>query len=763
MKLKGKVFLAAALLGATVLLLAAGCGNPLHVTADKSKPDSGDANIASRAVITDGTAFTATKNPFIYTSIGRNSSDPSAISVDVNGVQTILLVASSDLKYGTLPYKIDGKARDNYYPMDQTFLYAMSANGGDMTQWRDFGAILSEDKIDWAIKEHYDHLWAPDIQKVVTDGRGGRETNYWLFVPAFDKALSDIHGGGQRIAVARRPTDPFGAFAYTDYFRITGTDDFDNTPYVGYNGTMYDPGVFSLNEIQTSDTSTTGYMAWCSYYHPEGRIFMSTIPNMGTPTSGDYNGEIRFNNLVNYIGNPAADEHGHSTMYMEGPDIVRVPNNYGGPDILYLMFAVKDDDGLQEHIGYATMTPDAFKASPAGPWDFQGWVMRQTDPSPGYGETAEWTNQGSLVVQPDPARPGKSKYYLFYHYSEGDNGSNGQMRQIAMREITIDTDGLIQGVRHPSENNASPGYSNSLGHQEFPLGTSSISASIADDAFNDQYSVQPRIFINNRTNTDLGNYTAHYYFTADVGSRGAKKTPVLETIAGSWGLSVKLKNIVSDVWAVVMESSGLPVGTSMPMNFSGISFRLSYADGSVFDKTNDFSSPRGNSFTDTDRIAVYNENGQLVMGTAPEFKIISDYSPGSPRAITCTTASSGVANVTGEIFDSSWESQRWIIEPIYGSDYVRLKSCFTWLYLNYMNDSSMKYNCTGWADSWKQKFILNQIYQNNMGSISIYNYNQAGYKREVTYKETYNGKGAILNYPSVANYKQQKWRFSEVK
>lgn len=223
---------------------------------------------------------------------------------------------------------------------------------------------------------------------------------------------------------------------------------------------------------------------------------------------------------------------------------------------------------------------------------------------------------------------------------------------------------------------------------QFTLYGPTVSASTSDLYPNLSNLVQPGLFIRNTTGQTLSNFTAKYFFTVEN-----DKTPVLEDVWTPHS-NLSLQQIQGDLWAVVMDYSGysLAAGAQVPASNEGESFRLRYSDWSTFDKSNDYSQPESGAYNNSVRIAVYDNAGNLVMGSEPDAS--ASAAPGiaklgnawSGKLLTATTQQND-AETRGQPANSGWSSQDWIVEPIAGTGHVRLKNAWTGKYLNVQNEN----------------------------------------------------------------------------
>jgi len=130
---------------------------------------------------------------------------------------------------------------------------------------------------------------------------------------------------------------------------------------------------------------------------------------------------------------------------------------------------------------------------------------------------------------------------------------------------------------------------------------------------------QPQITLVNNTPNTLSNFTANYYITVENG-----KTPYVQPISMP-DASVSMVQVSGNLWAAKLNYAGktLAPGARIPASGDGDLFSIQYSDGSTFDKSNDYSQPVGTGLVSgTDRISVFNSQGQLVMGKDPLIKTI---------------------------------------------------------------------------------------------------------------------------------------------
>ncbi len=637
---------------AAAFLALSGCRNPATSPESALHPFP-----VLGSVISDGSTVTATQNPFLYNL--RNSSDPAAVWAPTPQGNKVLMVTSCDLKTA-----VPDSATGNYYPMDKTYLYAMDPLNTGNDTWYDFGDILQESDIPWA-DDSQNHLWAPDI-----DFKG---SDYYVFVPARVGSTSK-----QRIAVFTRNADPFGPFNYSDSLHINGFPG-DSDPFA------YDPGVF---HDFPGTAAGDYYLVYCDNEYPSGRIRIAQFTNDGL-TQANYLGQIQINGLPS------------GGYYMEGPDLLMVhgTGDRQAPYVI-LQFAAKVDGGQQEYIGYAYKTRNNFHADPVNGWDFGGWIQKQIDPSPGSNpssETAEWTNHATIV--PVELPDGIIRHYFMYQYSEGDvNPGDGQMRQVSMREITFNSGLTIQGT--------GPTSAFSLDHDSYPFDYIKYSGQIVDAAFDSSTSSIPKFYINNPLTSSINNWEFLYYFKTENG-----KTPVLENLNAP-GFTSRLRNFGGNVWAAELRNTGTLAGRrqqpywgQIPSGGEGYEFKLRYTDNSNFNKHDDYSVGK-KGYVNTDRLPVFTSSGKM-FGASPKLKLTSAWTSYSGRTLTASTETIDGNHIVVGMPSEAWNTQEWEIEPIPGSDYVRIKDTAWNLFLNVSTQSERErvtlYDLVPgwWSQQWK--------------------------------------------------------------
>jgi MYXO-CTERM domain-containing protein len=306
----------------------------------------------------------------------RNSSDPQGRVFGGN----LYLYTSSDLN------------QSGSWPMNKTYAYSLTnatADPGQASSWTDHGAVLSETAYAWSTMAN--HLWAPDAFQ-------GTDGNFYLYVPdAYDSAGDSRIG----VSVSSSPVGPFappsgftssndylmGGGAYmSDPNTFTDPNDPNGQRYLVYaDGTYSNCGHISIAKLDqlTSTVSSTAKLQWTN---------QSSIPNAG----------------------------GCTPAYMEGPEL----GYFGGAGTdgngkYFLYFAIKDNTGYTESIGYATA--DAVM----GPYTYQGLIMS------GQGGTG-WTNQASIVVW--------QNHYLFFYHNDPKN------QTYPNREVFLECVGIQNGT-----------------------------------------------------------------------------------------------------------------------------------------------------------------------------------------------------------------------------------------------------------------------------------------------------------------------------
>jgi hypothetical protein len=630
-----------------------------------------------RGKITDGTEIELPDktNPLFK---DRNTSDPVAyVDFDwVEGKYVLLLATSSDLGSSQNPIP----SNHNTYPMNATYLYATADLYGrkPFETWWAYGGddgVVQENDYGWNTDDAK-HLWAPELSTY---------DDYIIYASAYDEPA-----GIQRIGISYRNDDypygdPYGEFEeQAVYFDIK--DGSGGTP--PNDGFAYDPGVFydSINQGR--------YMVYCSDYYSNGRLH---LVEMTSDTAGEYLGQIYMNDASGHIDN---------NTYMEGADIYAF--NHSGSELIdtmyYLVFAAKVKDGEQEYIGYCTATPEEFKSDPVGSWHFQGWIMKQVTPYTNGNET--FTNQACIAYF-------EERYYLFYHiYNEF---APGKGRQVCMQQIWLDEDGLIQGVRKGNNPDNSSGY----GHSEIWT-TNEPYMLIGDRAYGENNRVNLEMYINN-SNDDvltysptpaLENFKTRYYFNVEN-----NKTPVLTDI-NTPHCSASLEQVSGSLWAVVLDFNGftLEPGHAVPEAGDPIAFELKYSDGSFFDKSNDFSQPGTEGFGNSTNIGFFDSNNEIVAGNIPEEGTYSN-NLRSPwwggQMLTATNLDHPDGGIVVKMQDvhQEWNTQDWIIEPVEGTDRVRIYNVGKDQYLTIKNENERSaVVCQPLNTSWSsQEWYIEEV------------------------------------------------------
>jgi hypothetical protein len=118
-----------------------------------------------------------------------------------------------------------GKGRANWFVMEDYHVFSSE----NLTDWKDHGVIVSQDKVDWANPAGY-AMWAPDC--VFKNGK------YYFYFPAPAKTgTTGGPGGGSRIgvAIADKPYGPFKPEANP----IEGPMGIDPCVLIDKDGTAY--------------------------------------------------------------------------------------------------------------------------------------------------------------------------------------------------------------------------------------------------------------------------------------------------------------------------------------------------------------------------------------------------------------------------------------------------------------------------------------------------------------------------------------------
>ena len=306
----------------------------------------------------------------------RNSSDPRARVFDGK----LYLYTSSDLNQG------------GNWPMSDTYCYSLSdssADPGQAANWTDNGSVLNESDYAWSMGQN--HLWAPDAFQ-------GADGNIYLYVPD----TCDSSGGSCiGASVSSAPEGPFappsGKTSSTNYVeRVTSY--------------MSDPSVFA----DPNDPNGQRYLVYADGDYNSasfgcGHVSIAKLDPATTTITG--NQQVQWTNQGSI---PSAG--GCTPAYIEGPEL----GYFGGAGTdgdgkYFLYFAIKDNTGYTESIGYATADV------PMGPYTYQGLIMS------GSGGSG-WTNQASIVVWQD--------HYLFFYHNDVSGMANPN-RQVYLECVGI--------------------------------------------------------------------------------------------------------------------------------------------------------------------------------------------------------------------------------------------------------------------------------------------------------------------------------------
>ena len=223
---------------------------------------------------------------------------------------------------------------------------------------------------------------------------------------------------------------------------------------------------------------------------------------------------------------------------------------------------------------------------------------------------------------------------------------------------------------------------------DFQIIKPGFTAKSGDFSYDENTQAQPSFLIMNATDAPLSNFKANYYFTVENG-----KTPVLIDDSTP-NAAASLRQVNGSLWAVQLDYAGhtLAPGASIPADGNNPdTLTIRYSDGSYFDKSNDFSQPQGQAAglaTFTDRIAIYDNTGHLVMGKEPAqtpyaAHIVSSW---SQYRLTAAGTQNNAETRVQEV-NNGWATQNWQIEPVPGTAYVRVKNPWTGRYLNCQNNT----------------------------------------------------------------------------
>lgn len=90
----------------------------------------------------------------------------------------------------------DGKGRPGWFCMEDYHVFS-SAN---LTEWKDLGVIVTQNKVDWVKPDSYS-LWAPDCIS--------RNGKYYFYFPSLAKDTAYGRGFSTGVAIADKPSGPF--------------------------------------------------------------------------------------------------------------------------------------------------------------------------------------------------------------------------------------------------------------------------------------------------------------------------------------------------------------------------------------------------------------------------------------------------------------------------------------------------------------------------------------------------------------------------
>lgn len=133
---------------------------------------------------------------------------------------------------------------------------------------------------------------------------------------------------------------------------------------------------------------------------------------------------------------------------------------------------------------------------------------------------------------------------------------------------------------------------------------------VRDEGFHEPNISKPRLFIENSSIKTIENFSVYYYFNTED-----NKVPILEKY---WvpDADVTLENVSEneyriryDYWGSILPNNGAVIPT-----IDGNVIGLHYSDWSSWDKANDYSSPLGTSFIQSNKILVIDNRGVLIHG-----------------------------------------------------------------------------------------------------------------------------------------------------
>lgn len=623
----GKVGLAAAL---TVLLLGAGCSlGSLGLNKNGA---------AARDVGNQGWWFQAFLNPiFTYDTLGHFSSDPAVevVKDESNGKETLMVVTSTDLEINSTDF-----------PMDGVHLFTTQAeNGLRGADWFEHGNVNSNRRMDPLftlsdfgvnVKDSDKRMFAPDIQLV-------KGTNQiFLYIP--------YRGNDNKWYFGMAHANAGNGQLYDNFVK-------ENAPFVFTNGKggkgdfLNDPGVF-YHEL-----GDTYYMTYVDTAADE------VDSNYGNISIAELNDDMKSGTRLGNINFAYPyDKFMKFKEFSEGPDIHILPGPNGERSNYYLIFSGTKQGNM---IGYAMANNVEFAFNPTTCWKFKGWIMQ---------DTGSRNNHANLIHF-------SGKNYLIYHM--GPSVPKQQSRQVCLKEIELNDDGTIFGVRAPNDPNDLADYA-SLEGAGSSIGRGFIEVQDTSYLNNPNQSTIHIKSIRNLSGRDLYDFKMVYYMTIEPG-RYMTLTPVQSpNLEYGHADVLPLRHLGSKIWAVIVDFSftqPFKKNTYLSMD-RDLVFEIT-AQNNSNDKKNDYSHPRGAHTDLTTTIALFDENGDPA-NPAAHPPILGD-SPNIPQGTTKylrngwigwisagvgtylnlpDTNSNETVKLNNRVLDTGSTAQEWYIEEV---------------------------------------------------------------------------------------------------
>ncbi len=133
-----------------------------------------------------------------------------------------------------------------------------------------------------------------------------------------------------------------------------------------------------------------------------------------------------------------------------------------------------------------------------------------------------------------------------------------------------------------------------------------------DEALSNQAASNPRMYVENVSDQTISDFRLEYYFSAEDG-----KQPQLDLYYTA-DATVTLADRGDGDYTIVYDFSGIELapGAVYP-NYGGMVVGISYEDWGSVDVSDDYSNNQATSFTQNDRICIYNSDNKLLGGLEP--------------------------------------------------------------------------------------------------------------------------------------------------